>query len=228
MQAQEKTIEHTLITSFERTFHQPVRLWGASRTDAGVHAFGQVVKCQTTLDLDGDRLCYAWNRKLPCDIRIRSIERIAPVFDPRSNVHYKTYHYYIFETPPSPFMHRYGWFSGYHFDKEYLKKIVQLFVGTHDFRSFCTGDHYAGGTIRNIDAIWLDELPDIGAVRITFVAERFMRYMIRRLVGAAMAVAGKKFSLENLVTIFHKKDPAHHLPAAPACGLFLHEIIYRS
>jgi len=134
-----------------------------------------------------------------------------------------------FDTPPLPFVQRYGWYYRYSINFDKLQEAFQIFTGTHDFRSFCTGDHYRAGTVRKIDTIDIIKESSSSALQIVFTGERFMRHMIRRLVGAAIAVATRTdLSCTDLHTIFAAKNPSHSLPTAPACGLLLYKIIYRS
>jgi tRNA U38,U39,U40 pseudouridine synthase TruA len=103
-----------------------------------------------------------------------------------------------------------------------LEQALQVFVGTHDFRSFCTGqDHeFSDGTVRTIDSITVEQLPRYGALRIVVTGPRFMRHMIRRLVGAAVHAQDSAI----LTTALAAKNPAQTLPNAPALGLVLRTI----
>jgi tRNA pseudouridine38-40 synthase len=226
-QPDQPSIEKTLHSTFTKTFKHPITIHGASRTDAGVHALGQVMLCITPLTISPYKLRYAWNNVLPSAIVIRLIEVSTSSFHPRQSVKQKIYNYYIFTRAPLPFAYSYGWFYRYPFNNTTLEKALQLFVGTHNFRSFCTGDSYTQGTIRTIDTITVTKIAHTNTLEITVKGQRFMRYMIRRLVGAAITIATKSnYSLNTLAEIFDAKNPAHSLPTAPAHGLFLSKIIY--
>jgi tRNA pseudouridine38-40 synthase len=125
-----------------------------------------------------------------------------------------------------PFLARYGFFCG-NVNKEKLADGLQLFVGTHDFRSFCTGDE-AESTIRTIDEIELMYFKRWGVHRIAVKGPGFLRYMIRRIVGACLDVASSQKSINELVIALDAKDPHQHLHVAPAHGLVLHGIRYSS
>lgn len=229
IQTDQRSIQQVLSDTFERIFTHAVTLHGASRTDAGVHALGQVVLCQTVLSIDPETLRFAWNNKLPKDVFIRSVDLVSADFHPRQNVRQKIYHYYLFDQPPLPFVQRYGWYYRYPINRDKLQEALQVFVGSHDFRSFCTGDNYQAGTVRTIDQIEVSWVPEKDMLQITFVGERFMRHMIRRLVGAAVTIAARSaLTNDDLLKVLAAKNPAHALPTAPASGLLLYKIIYRS
>jgi tRNA pseudouridine38-40 synthase len=221
-------VAQELQDSFVRVFGVPISLVGVSRTDAGVHALGQVSSFKTDLSIDPQALKWAWNNKLPADIHIRSIERVADDFNIFNNVEQKTYIYHIFLKRPSPFIAKYGWFFRKPISLQKLRAVSALFLGTHDFRSFCTGDDRGDDTIRTIDAITIREFNN-GNLRIIIKGPSFLRYMIRRLVGALMACASRDdISLDMVREILERKNPCHILPNAPAHGLVLWRVAYNA
>ena len=231
------SIAAALNKSFARVFKSEIKVLGASRTDAGVHALGQVVRIKTDLDLTADKLKWAWNNSLPADIAIRSLEEVESTFNPFCNVAQKIYYYYFFTERPLPFTQRYGYFYPYKIDVDTLKHALQFFVGTHDFRAFRSNEDMREDTVRTIDAIHLEYLSRYKAYRITVKGQKFLRHMIRRIVGASLAVASSfakasedkpknGHSLESLEKIMSARDPRHTLPNAPAQGLMLYKIIY--
>lgn len=229
IQPNHPSIEGTMRSSFKRVFGSEPYLLGASRTDAGVHALGQVVWCKTDVPVSADNLCKAWRNALPQAIVIRSLEQVGPDFHPHYNVRQKEYYYHFFTEQPLPFTARYGWFYRYPIDFEKLREALQIFVGTHDFRAFCTGEDHPLGTVRTIDAIELSYCANYNAYRIALRAPKFMRYMIRRLVGAALTVATRPaLDCASLRTVLESCNPEHTLPKAPAQGLLLHTIIYEN
>ena len=220
-----KGIANVLQDRFAAVFNEKIKLVGASRTDAGVHARGQVAIFSTNLSLDHKVIKRAWNDALPPSIVIQSLEETPSDFHPRYGVKQKTYHYHFFLERPSPFVERYGWFFTHDIDTEKLNNALALFVGEHDFRSFCTGDEM-DTTIRSIDEISVEFNEKLGAHRITFKARGFLRYMIRRIVGACMEVASKDVPITILTEALEKKDPKQNLHNAPAKGLCLESIRY--
>ena len=227
VQPDDLTVAGMLQARFQKVFGHDVRLIGASRTDAGVHALGQVATLTTPLSIDPQKLCSAWNGRLPADISIRSAEAVPPTFHPQRNVATKIYWYHFFTERPLPGFARYGSFYRFPINYEKLSAGLQLFVGTHDFRSFCTGDEQES-TVRTVVAIRIIPLPQYRAYRIEVVGPGFLRYMIRRMVGAALFVASHPtMPVTEIATVLAACNPLHTLPSAPAQGLVLRKIIYR-
>lgn len=218
------TIAGILEQRFRAVFKQDIKLIGSSRTDAGVHALGQVVAFSLDQSIPVDKLHFAWNNALPKDILIRSLETISDSFHPQRNVKEKTYYYHFFEQRPLPFVARYGFFCG-KIDRKKLETGLRIFIGTHDFRSFCTG-YEAENTIRTINSIELIHYKRYGCYRIVIKGPGFLRYMIRRIVGACLDVATTKKSLDELVCALAAKNPHQHLHVAPAHGLVLYGVRY--
>ena len=224
---QHPTICAILQNTFKLVFEKEITITGASRTDAGVHAFGQVAAFSTDLRIKPDEMLEAWQRKLPEAIVIRSLEPARAGWNPRARVKQKTYHYHFFTERPLPFVARYGWYYWRPIDLKKLKKALKIFKGTHDFRSFCTGDDFEN-TVRTIDAIGLEYLPQYKAYRITVKGPGFLRYMIRRIVGACLTVASHdKLTTDHLKAVLAQKNPEQTLQTAPAQGLLLYKIQYK-
>lgn len=226
VQEHERTIAGMLEQRFLDTFSCPVSIVGASRTDGGVHAYDQVALCRTGLDLDPEQLKVVWNRALPADIMIRSLVRTNMDFHPHHGVVEKTYWYHIFEQRPSPFIARYGWYQSRKIDYQKLEESLQYAVGTHDFRSFCTGEDHAS-TIRTIHGIDVIALPRYHAIRIVVRGPSFLYRMIRRIVGGAVHVAThRSIDTSYFHEILEARNPLHMLTTAPARGLLLRKIRY--
>lgn len=227
--AHHHTIAQELKNSFLKTFGHPIGILGASRTDAGVHALGQVALIRTNLSLDPKTMQNAWNNILKKNIFIRSIEKLNKPFHPWYNVTQKVYYYHIFIKKPLPFIEQYGWYYPYPIDFEKLKEALSFFIGKHDFKSFTTQNDLNINTMRTIDAIECSFIKRFGVFRITIKGKCFMRYMIRRIVGAAVHVAARKLLQISLVKkVLDAKNPHHHLTKAPAHGLMLRAIRYKS
>lgn len=222
------TIAGMLKKSFKNIFKQEISIAGASRTDAGVHAKSQVARIKTVLALDPEQMRTVWNRELPEDIVIQSIKAVNEQFHPQHNVLQKTYTYKILTQKPSPFIQRYGLFYEYSINLDKLKRALKLFIGTHDFRSFCTG-YEMDSTIRTIDSISVKKFKNNGqGFIITFKGKSFLRYMIRRIVGACLEISSKKHKkLTILKKALAEKNPEQHLMTAPAKGLTLETIMYK-
>lgn len=220
------TVTTTLQKKFKKIFNTNVILVGASRTDGGVHAIGQVAIARTNLEIDPRRLLYAWNNLLPEDIVIKSLEVATPEFHPMKKVKQKIYFYDFCLQRPTPFNYRYSWFYHWPVNIEKLQACLEVFVGKYDFRSFSTGQEMKS-TIRKIDEISLEYIPEEEIYRIIIKGKSFLRYMIRRIVGACIEVASRKdLQVNDLVKALEQKTPEQLLPNAPARGLLLYKIIY--
>lgn len=221
-------VANILEKRFLHVFKKNVRLVGASRTDAGVHALYQVARIKTDLFIDPAIMMRAWNNKLPSDIIIRAIDQVDESFHPQRNVLGKTYWYHFFPERPLPFLARYGYsINKAPLEQEKLEHVLKIFVGKHDFRSFCTGNDHLS-TTRSIDEITLHFFKRFNMYRIEVQGAGFLRYMIRRIVGASVyAACHKGISCEFIQTILEAKNPHHTLPNAPAHGLVLAHINYK-
>ena len=226
-QKDKPSISQVLIKAFDFVFERDVLLLGASRTDAGVHAMGQVARCKTNLAIDSQTLRWAWNNVLPADIMIRSLKLVNPSFHPYYNVQQKIYYYHFFLDRPLPFVQRYGWYYPYKINFDILHKALQFFTGIHDFRAFRSAEDFRNESVRTIDSITLTYFKRYNIYRITTRGQKFMRHMIRRIVGASLAVAAKQNgSVDMIKEIMEARDPNHPLPNAPAKGLLLYNIRY--
>lgn len=221
------SIAQRLEDSFALVFDKKISITGVSRTDAGVHAMGQVASFYVDFAIDSIKMFQAWNNLLPSDIVIRKLDEIGDDFNIHKNVVAKTYYYHFFTTRPLPFVQRYGWYYRYPIDPYKLQKALHIFVGTHDFRSFCTGDEYEN-TVRKIQTISLEYLKRYNIYRIVITGPRFLRYMIRRIVGASIEVASRELlSVSYLKEVLEEKNPEQTLPNAPAKGLLLYRVKYK-
>ncbi len=215
------TITGVLEQRFKQVFKRDIHLVGASRTDAGVHALGQVASFSLDTPIPAHNLIRAWNNALPPAILIRSLQEVEE-FHPQRYVTEKTYYYHFFEQRPLPYRSRYGYFSG-PVDAEKLRAGLQIFVGTHDFRSFCTG-YDAETTIRTITSIELVQYKHMS--RIVVKGPGFLRHMIRRITGACLEVASSPKPIELLSVALAAKTSHQHLYVAPPQGLMLYRVEY--
>lgn len=230
IQPNDITVSQLLQDSFRSIFKKDIKIIGASRTDSGVHALGQVAKFQTDIRVKPDLLLKIWNNKLPSDILIRSLELVQDNFHPRAFVKGKIYYYNFSVNKPSPIISNYVyWLKQYRYNIIDLNKLynsLQVFVGTHDFRSFCTGQEHKS-TVKTIDSIKLLHLKKFGIYQIQFKGQSFLRYMIRRITGACLKLStSSKLSIEDLKVALDECNPEQNLNTAPALGLILRKIIY--
>jgi tRNA pseudouridine38-40 synthase len=227
-QPQQRSIDRVLRETFLATFRQDeLYLVGASRTDAGVHAEGQVVRVMTKLNLTPEKLLYVWNKALPDDIVITDVIEIDESFHPQRQVVTKTYEYTFFTKRPEPLVQRFGLYIPHEVDMQKLARCLSVFVGTHDFRTFCK-EEPEKDTIRTIESISLGPCQKMGGIKIKVVGKSFLRYMIRRIVGAALTAATRKDITQNdLKRSLLEKKLSKVLPTAGAKGLSLKKIEYK-
>jgi len=224
-QKYEKTVAGVLRQSFKRVFKKDIKFAAASRTDAGVHAIGQVATFLCDFVIDPVKLVAAWNSKLPISILIRSAEEVPLSFNPHNNVIEKEYQYRFSLVRQLPEHARFITYYDWPVDVQKLQEGLSLFVGKHDFRSFCCSE-YLGDTVRTINEILLERAGDVYTV--TFRGPGFLRHMIRRIVGACLMVASRQsLSVNKLQEILLRRNPEHTLETAPARGLTLFGIRYK-
>lgn len=223
------TVVGDLRDTFLSIFGTSASILGASRTDAGVHALGQVAVVMTDLNIDPQRMRFAWNNRLPSTINIRVLEAVDSDYSPFDYVAQKTYYYHFFLEKPLPHAARCGWYFRRPVDFDKLNQALQVFIGMHDFRSFITGDDCGDDTIRTVDSIQVVPVPTMGGYRIIVKGPKFLRHMIRRMSGAAIYVASRPdLSINYLREVLAEKNPEQVLPNAPAQGLLLYTILYDS
>ena len=202
---------------------------GASRTDAGVHTRGQVVRIRTGLELSAAKLAYVLNRFLPHDITVLACTKVGPDFHPQHDVVRKTYSYTFALAKLSPMLARYCYAFPYKLDLDLLSKALQVFVGTHDFRFFCK-EETMRTTVRMIESISLEQSACKQLYTIRVIGPSFLRYMIRRIVGASFAVAScPDVSIDDLQKqLAGLSQCVKLLITAPAKGLCLESIEYQN
>jgi tRNA pseudouridine38-40 synthase len=222
-----RAIANVIEATFKTVFDESIRIIGASRTDAGVHAYGQIASLATQRNYSPSNIQFALNNKLPAAIRIRECVALPTLFNPLAHVERKEYWYHFFLESPSLWAYRYGWYIKKQLDMQRLEQVLQLFVGTHDFKAFCVTEGEEP-TVRTIESIEIEWAAELHAYRIIVKGPGFLRYMIRRIIGAALYVASHPpVSTAILAQALRDKKPVHYLPTAPAQGLVLYAITYK-
>lgn len=225
VQKEVPSVAQTLQDAFYSVFNRPISILGASRTDGGVHAMGQIATFCSDLVITPTKMLQGWTNILSPDITIRSLQEVPLDFNLHNTVVSKTYYYHFFLERPLPIVQRYGWFFHYQVDIEKMQRCLNVFIGTHDYRSFCTGTDMGEDTVRTIDSATVEYLQQYKAYRVAVTGPKFMRYMIRRIVGACLDVASRDtLSESDIIKVLHAKNPEHTLPNAPAKGLMLYKI----
>ncbi len=199
----------------------------SGRTDAGVHAMGQVAHFDA-LPLDCDETLLALNESLPSSIRILSLQEVPLDFHARFGAKSKTYTYHLHLDPVCPpFKSPYAHHIRYPLDLELLYRAAQRFVGTHNFTSFANQASSGAASVNPVRTIYaIDILEDEGGVSLSFHGNGFLYKMVRNITGALLEVALGRLPLEALDSIFEDRDRRKAPVAAPAKGLFLQHVEY--
>ncbi len=223
------SIEETLQEALERILREKIVLQAASRTDAGVHAQGQIVNFFTTKFIPSfDRFQYSLNSLLPPSIVVNNIENAAQSFHPTLDCVGKEYHYSICCGPIQlPQCRRYSWHYPYLLDVVAMQAGAQLLTGTHDFSAFCNFKKNSDYPhfIRTVTDISIAQSND-NRLLIKVSGNNFLYKMVRNIVGTLVYVGRGKFTLNELRAILLNKDRKQAGVTAPACGLSLHRVFY--
>lgn len=226
------TIASCLQDAWQEVFEQKIVLVGASRTDSGVHALGQVARFYAAPPpgLSEERIQAAWNARLPKSIHIRSLQKVADNFHPCGKVLQKTYHYVLFLKRPLPMIARFGWFYRFMHQVDLPKfyACLELYKGTHDFGSFCKIEDDKITTIRTIDDISVKQFAHWQALIVTIKGPGFARFQIRRMIGYALDIARRpELTIDYLKNILANPNPQQTLLKADGSGLCLRKIVYK-
>ncbi len=219
------TIQGELQQALRKLFNHDVSITGSGRTDAGVHAHGQVANVGTIRAMDTDAVLRGINALLPAAIRVNSVEEVTLEFHARRSARAKTYEYHIWRHPiVSPFHCRYVYAFRHALDEEAVDRGTASFVGTHDFTSFCaTATEIEDRTRTIFDASWnRSEREWIFRIR----GSGFLQYMVRTIVGTLLEIGQGRIRPENLTAIFEAKDRRLAGPSLPAHGLHLIDVEY--
>lgn len=219
------TVQEVLNQCLSEFTGENIETIGASRTDAGVHALGNVVVFDTEMRMPGDKFSFALNQRLPEDIRIQKSEEVDADFHPRYVKSQKTYEYRILNCRfPIPTERFYSHFTYIPLDVDKMKEAASYLIGEHDFKSFCGTGAQAKTTVRTVKEIQIEKSGDRITIRIT--GEGFLYNMVRIIAGTLMDIGGGLYSPEKMKKILEAKDRKKAGPTAPARGLTLMKIQY--
>lgn len=219
------TIEAELNRHLSELLGEEIRVTGASRTDAGVHALGNVAVLDTSARMPAEKISYAMNTRLPEDIRIQESCEVAPDFHPRFCRTVKTYEYRILNRRfPDPTKRLYSYFYYYPLDVEKMKTAAAYLVGEHDFQSFCTMKPDLENTVRRIYSLDIEKEGDMILMRVT--GNGFLYNMVRIIAGTLIRVGGGFIPPESMQAILEGKNRKLAGETARPEGLTLVEIQY--
>lgn len=232
MQPNGTAVEAVINTELSALLGENIVIAGASRTDSGVHAHGNVAVFDTETRIPAEKICYALNQRLPDDIVIQDSFYVADDFHPRHANCTKTYEYTIYNANhPDPLMRRYSYFVYVPLDVEAMKQAATYLVGEHDFASFCSAHAQTLTTVRTIYGIEIssegsEEYRSAGVIRIRIWGNGFLYNMVRIIVGTLVRVGHHMYTPEHVKEILEACDRNTAGPKAPAAGLTLVGIEY--
>jgi len=231
MQGQQRTVQGELTRALSLIEGVPVVVHGSGRTDAGVHAEGQVANVHLQREITPDKLRAAINGNVGKDVRVLEVQVVDDEFHARYSAREKTYVYRVVNGPTiSPFWLRYAHHDARAFDVECMKRCAKLFTGTHDWTAFSSAQSDSETKTRTITSFdvnsrW-DNRGHCTLIEMSVSADGFLRYMVRSIAGAVMAAGRGELEAEALRRAIDKGERSLAAATAPACGLTLVSVRY--
>ena len=201
-------------------------LVATGRTDKGVHALAQYGHADIDVNITEKKLKRAMNSNLPDDIHVIETKVVSDTFHARYNVKSKTYQYIINTNEYNPLERNYVFQYNYKLNVEKMKEAIKYFLGEHDFRSFVTDNKEKENCVRKITKATIKE--DNGKIIITFTGNGFLRYQVRNMVGLLIKIGEEKIEPSSVQKIIESKDRTKAAKTAPAEGLYLVDVIYKT
>lgn len=221
----ENTIQGKLETLLSKMTGEMVEIHGSGRTDAGVHAKGQVANFHTDTKMTTEEIKEYMNEYLPMDIAVLEVKDAAERFHSRLNVKRKTYCYHIWNSQvPNVFARKYSYQVPEPLDLEGMKKAASYLLGTHDFKSFCARKKMKKSTVRMIESIDFQKEGDM--IQITYRGNGFLYNMVRILTGTLIEVGKGERQPAEMKEILESQERAKAGFTAPAQGLFMERVDY--
>jgi tRNA pseudouridine38-40 synthase len=219
-----RTVAGTLEAALSRLFDRPVKVTAAGRTDAGVHAAGQVISFIGHDGFPTEKLALALNSLLPADLSARDAARVEDGFSARLSALDRSYTYVIFNrAEPSALARRWSAFEHRRLDLDAMRVAAEDLIGRHDFRTFCGVLPERGGTIRTLEMLEIEREGDL--VRLHFRADGFLHRMVRVITGTLLEVGGGRRT-GDLRALLAARDRRAAGLTAPPQGLSLVEVRY--
>jgi len=224
------SIQSIIESALSTILKENSRIVGSGRTDAGVHALGQVAHFFCGAPFDQKKLLLSLNGLLPIDIRAIDVQPVAGNFHARYSAKAKTYRYHLqFKEKQNPFKRLYSYHLPYPIDLQQLRRGAKLMLGTHDFTSFANQAHRGSAShdaVRTLKRLDLFEEED--GIYLELEGDGFLYKMVRNIVGTLLDCARGKIEPDQIPLIFEKKDRKAAAACAPAHGLFLVKVSYES
>lgn len=222
----EQTIQGKLEQVISRMVQAPVEVIGSGRTDAGAHAMGQVANfhCDTTMTVS--EIAAYLRHYLPEDIGVLHVDEVGERFHSRYGASSKTYQYRIWNSEvPCVFQRKYVWVMDQPLCAEAMHLAAQEFVGTHDFRAFCSNKRYKKSTIRTITSFSVHRVEH--ELVFTVTGDGFLYNMVRIMIGTLVAVGRGELNQKQIPEIMNSQLRERAGETVPAKGLCLMEVCYQ-
>ena len=220
------TVEAVLNEKLSELLKEPVEVIGASRTDSGVHAMGNVAVFDTENRMPADKICLALNQRLPEDIRVQSSKEVAPDWHPRRCRCVKTYEYRILNRKIAvPMLRLYTHHCYFNLDVDKMQAAADILIGEHDFKSFCNVRTQVKDTVRTIYGILVKRSED-DVITIRVTGNGFLYNMVRIIAGTLISAGMGQIQPEDMGRILAARDRCAAGSTAPAKGLTLVKMEY--
>lgn len=221
----DNTIQGKMEALLSKMCGESIEISASGRTDAGVHALGQVVNFHTESDMSTEEILTYCNRYLPEDIAVVEVSEAAPRFHSRLNATGKKYRYRIINSSiPNVFWRRYALEEPERLDLDAMREAAELLLGEHDFKAFTSAKKSKKSTIRRIDEIRIEPVED--RIEFVFTGNGFLYHMIRILMGTLLEVGKGIRTPMSMTEVLESGDRAKAGPLVPAKGLVLEEVFY--
>lgn len=224
-QPRQTSIQSVLEAAIKTIVKEPVKLTAAGRTDAGVHALGQVANFKTNCAIPIPNLIPALNSILPPDIAVKQATAVSSSFHARRDAKYRTYQYRIYNHKiPNVFQHNYTYFYPFTLNLTRMRTAAKQFIGIHDFSAFNASPKLVEHSVREIYKLHLRREKEL--VIITIQANAFVHNMVRIIVGTLLDVGRGKIEPNKVNRIILNKQRKYAGMTVPPHGLFLVEVKY--
>ena len=225
LQDKGRTIQEEFEKAIAVLSRERVRVTASGRTDAGVHALGQVIHFDLENEIPLKKICLGLNGILPWELSVRNAYKVGYDFHSRFSAVQREYIYLIYRYPlRTPFMRNKAMWINHPIDADYIREVTSRLVGQKDFASFCKTISKDFGTERKIEAIEVFEEDDL--IKIRFRANAFLHNMIRIIVGTTVQMYRENRDPDYINQILNERNRAAGGFTAPPCGLYLNKIVY--
>ena len=220
-----RTVEGELNKCLSELLGTEIQVIGASRTDAGVHAMGNLAVFDTEGNIPAEKFAYALNCKLPSDVKVQKSEEVAEDFHPRKCNSVKTYEYHIdCGEFPMPINGRYAYYTYHNPNVELMREAAKYIVGEHDFKSFCSVHTQAETTVRTVYSVDVEQMGREIVIKVS--GSGFLYNMVRIMAGTLIYVNNGRINADEIPDIIKSCDRTKAGITAIPDGLYLNKVYY--